>query len=185
MSGQILTFTDVDDYLSAVFAVSGTSCFNVEVCQNAYNGIIAPLEQEGFRDEVGTWRCRNMYYEPTTTGIDAVKPETTKTENAICLYDGCSTDTDCVGGEYCWNISHCDANNTFYDESFQLTSSICQRYDTCDDITFSQDINGDGGYTDELVCKISKLFSQKVVRFLVGVFEFSPKILCFLLKMPN
>ena len=134
-AGQTNVVSNIDGTLALIFSVSGMPCNDTTTCWNS-----GP-------DIQGSWNCAGL-----NNTIDFENSALSAT--GICLFTGCIAHTECDGGEYCWNISHCSTNNTFYDESLKLTSSVCLQWNTCNSITQISD--DPGYYTDEMVRSMFK-----------------------------
>ena len=118
------TIATVDEYLQDIFEVSGMKCNDTQQCYDAYynNSILS-----------------NAYWECTNNTITNIDSDTEIDVISICVFDQCTENIDCKGGELCWTINHCNSFDQFHDEIYGLYSTICLSYDTCSTITYDDE----------------------------------------------
>ena len=115
---------NVDYHLQNIFDLAGMSCNETQDCYDAYDNASVPSNGS-------YWLCLNA----NDSNIDNGTEDMTN----ICIFDQCSDDIDCDSNELCWIMNICNDNNEFYNETFELYSTICLSYDTCATITYSDE----------------------------------------------
>jgi len=126
---------NVPDYIASVFEVIGTTCVTDNDCESEYNG---PTDFDNYNNSM--WMCVN----DTVTNGDNVE------EISVCVFDGCTTNSDCTE-QTCYTFGQCNPYNNMIYPMEELESTLCVPTLICN-ANSPGGLQTPGDYTNETMC---------------------------------